>query len=187
MIKINSFIIINQKLYKLIISKEVKNLLKKILTGTGITIISLYLLFQVSYYATSVPQFCASCHEVSAYVPSWQTSIHKGINCLECHQPNGELAKLHSKARGLNYVFQHFSGDFTIPTSAIISDQNCIQCHVGDNKSYPNAARLKNTTNANHYDIIKKSQSCLDCHRDTGHQLDIYLTQDLSGIKSQLK
>ena len=156
---------------------------KKTILGTGILLIGLYALFQVGYYATSGPSFCASCHEVNQYVTSWQTSAHKNINCLKCHQPSGELGKFHAKARGLNYVFQHFSGDFTIPTRAIMFEQNCIECHLGDNKTNPNAVRLINTSKVNHYEIIKKSQSCLDCHRQTGHATDIYLSPDLKSAK----
>ncbi|MGC7871094.1 cytochrome c3 family protein [Desulfosporosinus sp. SYSU MS00001] len=156
---------------------------KKIILSVAFTFVGLYALFQVGYYATSTPPFCGTCHEVNKYLTSWQTSVHNDVNCLDCHQPRGELGKFHAKARGLNYVFQHFSGDYTIPTNAIVSDQNCLQCHLGDDKSFPNAAKLKNTPQVDHYQTIKKSQSCLECHRATGHDVDIYLTRDLKGIK----
>lgn len=156
---------------------------KKVILGVGVSLVGLYALFQVGYYATSAPSFCASCHEVDKYVTSWQTSAHKNFNCLECHQPSGELGKFHAKARGLNYVFQHFSGEYTIPTSAPIYEQNCIQCHLGDNKAYPNTIKLTNTPKVNHYETIKKSQSCLECHRETGHAVDIYLSSDLKSAK----
>lgn len=156
---------------------------KKIILGVGITLVGLYALFQVGYYATSYPLFCASCHEIKQYAASWQGSVHKSVNCLECHQPRGELGKFHAKARGLNYVFQHFSGDYTVPTRAIISDQNCLECHLGDNPAFPQALRLKNTAKVNHYQTIRKAQSCLDCHRDIGHAVDIYLNSDLKSSK----
>ncbi|WP_407313631.1 cytochrome c3 family protein [Desulfosporosinus sp. SB140] len=156
---------------------------KKIILGVGITLICLYALFEIGYYATSDPFFCASCHEVKKYTTSWQSSAHKSINCLECHQPRGELGKFQAKARGLNYVFQHLTGDYTVPTRAVISDRNCIECHLDDNSAFPKTIKLKNTIKVNHYQTIKKSQSCIDCHRDTGHAVDIYLSPDLNGIK----
>jgi cytochrome c nitrite reductase small subunit len=159
--------------------------LKKLILGLGILFIALYILFQIGYIVTSEPSFCARCHEVENYVPSWEASSHRTINCLECHQPRGELGKFHAKARGLNYVFQHYSGDFTIPTEAVMSDHNCIECHLGDRKRHPDTIRLKNTSKVNHYDSIKNSQSCLECHRDTGHAVDIYLTPDLKGAKTK--
>lgn len=157
---------------------------KKSIIGSLTVIIVLYILFQIGYAATSGPYFCAKCHEVEKYVTSWQTSAHKDINCLECHQPRGELGKIHAKARGLNYVFQHYSGDYTIPTQAIVYDQNCLICHLKDRKRYPETVRLKNTSKVNHLETIKQSQSCLDCHRAIGHDVDIYLTPDLKGAKS---
>ena len=156
---------------------------KKFILGMGILLVGSYVLFQIGYIATSGPSFCATCHEVKHYVTSWQTAVHKNVNCLGCHQPSGELGKFHAKARGLNYVFQHFSGDYSIPTRAVMSDHNCIECHLGDNKSYPNAIRLSNTSKVSHYETIKSSQSCLDCHRDTGHAVDIELTPELKGAK----
>ncbi len=156
---------------------------KKYILGICISLVAFYILFEIGYVATSGPSFCTKCHEIKKYYTSWQTSIHKKINCLECHQPSGELGKFHAKARGLNYVFQHFSGDYTIPTTAVISDHNCIECHLGDNKSHPNTIRLRNSSNVNHYETIKKAQSCLDCHRETGHAVDIYLTPDLKSAK----
>ncbi|MDO0824179.1 cytochrome c3 family protein [Desulfosporosinus nitroreducens] len=158
---------------------------KKVILGSLIAIIGSYVLFQIAYVATSGPSFCAKCHEVKEYVTSWQQSPHNNLNCLECHQPRGELGKFHAKARGLNYVFQHYSGDFTVPTRAVVSDQNCLICHLGDSETYPDTLRLKNTAKVNHYETIKKSQSCLECHRDTAHAVDIYLTPDLKGAKPQ--
>jgi len=157
---------------------------KKVILGSLTAIVASYVLFQIGYVATSGPFFCAKCHEVKKYVISWQQSPHNNLNCLECHQPRGEMGKLHAKSRGLNYVFQHFGGNFTIPTRAIVSDQNCLTCHLGDNKLYPDTVRLKTTPKVNHYETIKQSQSCLDCHRDTGHEIDIYLTPNLKSAKS---
>jgi cytochrome c nitrite reductase small subunit len=156
---------------------------KKIILGVVISLVGLYVIFEIGYYATSSPSFCASCHEVNKYVTSWQTSVHKNIDCLKCHQPAGELGKFHAKARGLNYAFQHFSGDYTIPTRAPIFEQNCIECHLGDNKAYPNTIKLTNTPKVNHYETIKNSQSCLECHREIGHSVDIYLSPDLKSAK----
>lgn len=156
---------------------------KKALLGVGISLVGLYALFQVGYYATSYPPFCGSCHEVKPYVDSWHTSSHKDINCLKCHQPSGELGKIHAKARGLNYVFQHFSGDYTVPTRAIVFEQNCIECHLGDDKKYPDTIRLTNISKVNHYETIKDSKSCLECHRETGHAVDIILSPDLKSSK----
>jgi cytochrome c nitrite reductase small subunit len=151
---------------------------KKLLLGfCGIIVVG-YLLFQVGYVLTSFPSFCASCHEVKPYVTSWKESPHQNVTCLDCHQPRGELGKFQAKARGLNYVFQHFSGNYTVITSAQIFEGNCIACHLGDMKSHPDAVKLTNSSKANHYEIIKNQESCLQCHRDIGHETDILLTPE---------
>jgi Nitrate/TMAO reductases, membrane-bound tetraheme cytochrome c subunit len=151
---------------------------KKVLLIIAITLVVGYALFQIGYVATSSPSFCTSCHEVSPYVPSWEKSPHKNVTCLDCHQPRGELGKFHSKARGLNYLFQHLSGNFTVPTKAIIFEGNCIACHLGDMKDHPEAPKLSNTPKINHYDSIKSGESCLNCHRTTGHETNILLNKD---------
>ncbi|AFM41138.1 nitrate/TMAO reductase, membrane-bound tetraheme cytochrome c subunit [Desulfosporosinus acidiphilus SJ4] len=68
---------------------------KKILLGSGITVVGLYVLFQVGYYATSGPNFCGSCHEVNKYVTSWQTAAHKNVNCLDCHRDTGHAVDIY--------------------------------------------------------------------------------------------
>ncbi|MDA8228227.1 MAG: NapC/NirT family cytochrome c [Desulfitobacterium hafniense] len=149
---------------------------KRILLSIGIIIIGVHVLFQAGYYLTSRPGFCAKCHEVDRYVSSWQAAAHKNYNCLDCHQTRGELGKIYTKARGLNYTLQHLSGNYTVPTKAFIPEGNCIACHLGDIKNAPDAPVLTNTSKINHFEVIKKNQSCLDCHRNTGHETDIYLT-----------
>ncbi|MDP4126154.1 MAG: NapC/NirT family cytochrome c [Bacillota bacterium] len=153
---------------------------KKVLLIVVIVLIVGYALFQIGYVATSRPSFCARCHEVQPYVPSWQASPHKNVTCLDCHQPRGELGKLHAKARGLNYVFQHLSGNYTVPTQAIIFEGNCIACHLGDMKSHPEAVKLANSPKIDHYESIKNSETCIKCHRNTGHDTDILLNKDFT-------
>lgn len=155
---------------------------KKVLLGFCLFIVVSYALFQVGYYVTSPPSFCARCHEVKPYVTSWEESPHQKVTCLDCHQPRGELGKFQSKVRGLNYLLMHLSGNYTVPTKAQIFEGNCIACHMGDMKSHRDAVKLENTSKANHYEIIKNGESCLQCHRDTGHETDILLTPEFKKL-----
>lgn len=129
-----------------------------------------YIAFMVPYFITSEPSFCGLCHEVKPYVTSWNDSAHKEVKCLFCHEYRGFVGKLHSKSRGLNYVYQHLTGQYTIITRAQIFEQNCIACHLGDYSSYPKATRL----DRKHFDFIKNNKPCLDCHRETGHKINIF-------------
>ncbi len=137
-----------------------------------------YAAFMGLYFYTSEPSFCLKCHEIKDYVTAWQNSPHKEVKCFFCHEPRGFLGKIHSKSRGLNYVYQQWTNNYTIPTSAIIPESNCIACHLGDNKYYPNAVRLSNEI-TNHFELIKQDESCLKCHRDAGHATDINITSSL--------
>lgn len=129
-----------------------------------------YIAFMGAYYATSFPSFCGSCHEVTAYYVSWKSSPHNNVNCLYCHEFRGFLGKLHSKSRGLNYLYQHITGQYTITAEGIAFDPNCIACHLGDYWNYPKTKRL----NMKHYDLIKQDKSCFQCHKNTGHQVNIF-------------
>ena len=152
-------------------------MLRRVLLGLGLFFVISYALFQIGYVVTSPPSFCARCHQISPYVTSWEESPHKDVTCLNCHQPRGELGKFHSKARGLNYLLQQMSGNYTIPTKAIIPEGNCIACHLGDIKKHPEAVKLKNSSNMDHRESIENSESCLKCHRNTGHETDILLDE----------
>lgn len=136
----------------------------------GATCIGLYLLFMAAYYATSVPSFCGACHEVKPYYASWKESPHKDVPCLYCHEYRGFLGKVHSKARGLNYTYQQWTGQYTIITKAWIAEQNCIACHLGDYWNYPEAPRM----GKDQYAYIKQNRSCLECHRETGHKVNLF-------------
>ncbi len=136
---------------------------------TLVTVIA-YVTFMGAYFATSFPRFCGSCHEVNPYYVTWQSSPHKNVGCLYCHEFRGFLGKLHSKARGLNYVYQHITRQYTVTANGIAFEQNCIGCHLGDYWNYPNTKRL----DMKHYEYIKSDKSCFQCHRDTGHKVKIF-------------
>lgn len=144
---------------------------KKALLMLALTSLFSYVFFMGVYFVTSEPAFCNSCHEVKPYVPAWKVSVHKEVKCLYCHEFRGFLGKLHSKARGLNYVYQQWTGQYsTVLSKALIFEQNCIACHLGDNHNYPKTKRL----NSKHFGFIKADRSCLECHRSTGHAVNIF-------------
>ncbi len=144
--------------------------LKGLLIGLG-SIVFIYVLFMVTYFATTTPRFCSSCHEVAPYVASWRHSAHKSVNCLYCHEPRGALGKLHSKSRGLNYVYRHIAGQYTSIVETEIFDQNCIDCHFGNYTKYPKAKK----PTKKHYALMKNKRRCSECHRNTAHDTTIGL------------
>lgn len=154
-----------------------RKIYRYILISLGM-IIGLYLAFMGAYYATSTPGFCAACHEVTPYVQSWKQSPHKKLTCLFCHEKRGFLGKLDSKARGLNYVYQHVTGQYSLLfATAEIPQQNCIDCHFQGYRGFTDTVKL----NKKHYYFIKEGRSCLECHRDTGHKSAIVSIQQFAG------
>lgn len=143
---------------------------KKFFLMSGLGLLVFYILFMAGYYSTSAPSFCKLCHEVTPYVTSWEKSPHKDVPCLYCHEFRGFVGKLHSKTRGLNFVYQKWTGQYTVFAQGIIFEQNCIACHLGDYYNYPNTVRM----DYKHYDLIQKDKKCVDCHRNTGHGTDLF-------------
>lgn len=146
---------------------------KKVLLIIALVSVGAYIAFTGAYFATSFPRFCGSCHEVKQYYGTWQSSSHKNVGCLYCHEFRGFIGKLHSKARGLNYVYQHITGQYTITSQGIVFEPNCNGCHLGDYRNYPKTKRL----DMKHYEYIKADKSCLQCHRDVGHQVNIFSSE----------
>ena len=149
----------------------------KIIFSFLITLVVIYLIgygsFMGVYYYTSTPEFCSGCHYVEPYVTSWNTSPHKEVNCMNCHEPTGSLGKLHSKARGLNYYISDKTGNYIEPIidAPFISEARCFGCHIGQFKDYPNVIKINN--NSDHLEYIKTEQECSSCHIDTGHEVNI--------------
>ena len=153
-------------------------LIIKIFSGIGVFIVVSFLLFMGTYYATSSPEFCSGCHFLKPYVVSWETSPHEDVHCFKCHEFPGPPGMLHSKSRGIAYVYQtYISKDYTVPTRGIVFESNCIRCHLGDYQEFENAPRMK-TQPTNHLEIVKKDKSCLDCHNTVGHDINIGLEQE---------
>ncbi len=142
----------------------------------SVTVLLLYTAFMALYFPTSEPSFCGTCHEIKKYVASWRRSPHQDVKCLYCHEFRGFFGKLHSKSRGLNYVYQQLTGQYTIIAEAIVFEQNCIACHLGDYYNYPDTVRL----DSKHYQWLKSDRKCLECHRETGHGINLFSKKDFT-------
>lgn len=143
---------------------------KKVVLIIALVSGGVYIAFMGAYFATSEPSFCASCHQIKPYVTSWNQSPHKDVKCLYCHEYRGFVGKIESKLRGSNYYYQHITGQYTITAQGTVFEQNCIACHLGDYWNYPKTKRL----DMKHYEFIKGDKSCLQCHREAGHKLNIF-------------
>jgi cytochrome c nitrite reductase small subunit len=103
--------------------------------------------------------FCASCHVMEAEYEAWfHEGAHRGINCVDCHLPHGNLA-IHyvwKSIDGLKDMIVFYSG--TVPESIKASDHaqkvlqsNCIRCHETS------------------VEMIDNERQCWSCHRRLAH------------------
>jgi len=138
---------------------------------TFIVLLSLFTTFLLVYSHTSEPEFCSSCHFIAPYVASWKNQPHREVKCLFCHENRGFLGKIDSKSRGTNYVYMTITNQYSsFITEGKIFPQNCVACHIGDNKKYPQAKILDST----HIDYMKQNRSCPECHQNPGHEINIF-------------
>jgi len=148
---------------------------KRIILITTMSLVALGVLIFLTMHFTSQPNFCASCHEISQPVASWNVGPHKTVTCLDCHANPGTVGYVSRKFKGLGEVYLHFTNQVPNPLVAKYNIQTCIVCHTGQNGSYPDAKNIKLqpgdplAPKLSHNGIIQDGISCLVCHRYVGH------------------
>ncbi len=79
---------------------------------------------------TSHSGFCASCHFMTPYFESWETSTHGEFECSNCHYPpgGGVQSTLRKKIEGLVMVGRYWTKLYVKSKPwAEIQDENCLQ------------------------------------------------------------
>jgi len=98
-------------------------------------------------------------------------SLHKNIQCIDCHLPSGFAKKWLAKAQtGLGHAY-HFTFDTKLPTHFSANEstkkwaqENCIRCH----SDYARNA-INPTTNKTHSKQGLEALDCVSCHKNVGH------------------
>ncbi|MDP4160347.1 MAG: NapC/NirT family cytochrome c [Bacillota bacterium] len=103
---------------------------KLVLIGLG-GVVAISLLTGVALKATSTPQFCSSCHEMSPEYTTWETSSHSKIACVTCHIEPGAVSFVTHKISSLNQLYLHLTGKVpgTIVMPDPIKNEVCEECH----------------------------------------------------------
>ena len=126
-------------------------------------------------YGAASPAVCATCHEMEPHVEAWRVSGHSKVGCVSCHetprewyqfpQTLGSRAALLARDVGLHLTS---NGE---PTSAPheemssdIPDSTCLGCHVSERE-----ITMRYGTLIDHEEHAKRNDSCVSCHRWTGH------------------
>ncbi|MBS4025331.1 MAG: NapC/NirT family cytochrome c, partial [Clostridia bacterium] len=120
---------------------------------------------------TQTDQFCASCHNRSAYFETRDASSHARFSCNSCHIQWNELseANLRQVARE---VYVHFTNqqppDFFLG-KVRVEDRICLQCH-----SYARDATPSGDLIIPHEPHADKKVQCITCHRNIVHGQQVF-------------
>jgi len=117
-------------------------------------------------YASSDPKVCINCHVMNHQYDTWEKSGHHHVaTCNDCHLPAKGIMKLVAKARNgfdhsLAFTLENFESPILIKKhNKEILQENCVRCHEG----LVHDAILTPTGGD------RQAQSCIHCHRSTGH------------------
>ena len=114
-------------------------------------------------YTEHDPTFCVSCHVMNDAFSSWETSIHKNVECHDCHY----ATILERNQMLLTTLFKNPEQVTERPHEKIIVPSSmCIKCHWEGE-----AAKISDSTgHALHW--FKGSIECTSCHAIRLHKFE---------------
>jgi Cytochrome c7 and related cytochrome c/Class III cytochrome C family len=92
-------------------------------TGLVVTLVIVIVAGAVSTYKMRSAEFCTNCHYMEPYVRHWQSSGHKDITCVKCHDYSaGDLA--------INSV-KYWTASYNTRPKSNVHDASCLasECH----------------------------------------------------------
>ena len=116
-------------------------------------------------YTENDPKFCLNCHLMKDAFHSWETSVHKGVNCHTCHH-----ATLYEK----NLMFFKTIVDRPKEVTKrpheqiIVPSTMCVTCHLAGDKKIVKVSRSKG--HSLHW--FKENIECTACHAIELHKFD---------------
>jgi len=134
-------------------------------TLLGILLVSTFIagsLF-VYDYTEHEPKFCTNCHLMQPAFKAWKSSIHKQVECHDCHY----ATVLERNKMLLKTLFEKPTQVSERPHDKIIvPSTKCIRCHWEGNKPIPKIS--ESTGHAMHW--FKGGIECTSCHAITLHE-----------------
>jgi nitrate/TMAO reductase-like tetraheme cytochrome c subunit len=138
---------------------------KLLLIGLG-GVLGISLLTAGVLNATSTPQFCSICHEMTPEHATWEASSHSKIACVTCHIEPGAISLVKHKISSMKQLYLHVTG--TVPEAIVMPDpiknSVCEQCH--------NMARTVDSSPgiiSAHDKHLAQGISCVTCHAGVAH------------------
>jgi nitrate reductase cytochrome c-type subunit len=118
-----------------------------------------YTAYKINDYFENDPNACMTCHVHDKANQAWAVSIHKGINCHECHH----ATKKDQVVQMYKFVFL---GQRTVSPrhgNVIVAWKICIQCHWNRDERFPQAKQInKSPLHAKH--VFMEKIECVKCH-----------------------
>lgn len=124
-----------------------------IITGGGLVSYRFY------DFTQNNPKFCVSCHLMQEAFDQWAGSVHKGINCHDCH---------HLSVPEMNNLLVSFvlHRPDKVPDrhgKIIVPWRYCIKCHWEQEEEFSSAPRINQSRmHAKHY--FMEQIECSKCH-----------------------
>jgi hypothetical protein len=126
------------------------------------------------YYAGSSysGRYCTACHEIQAHYDKWAGSIHRGVDCKECH---GRAFTLDLDVHATNIRHLYYQATGRIPAQVRLKDRqvdrvagNCARCHADKAAQWRtgghSAAYAHIFLSAAHNAKTRLMDDCLRCH-----------------------
>lgn len=146
-----------------------RRLLTTALILSGATTVALLAFTGFSFWWTSQPSFCGNCHPMKAFVKSWESSPHRGVNCERCHTTPGLFGFVGGKIAGLQVVANYLRGNYEdYSFNASVANISCLRCHKSILEKNIQARDVSNVT-VSHKHIVEAGGKCMTCHSTVAH------------------
>jgi nitrate/TMAO reductase-like tetraheme cytochrome c subunit len=131
---------------------------KIIYIGVAAFVVALGIGSYITAEVYSTSKSCDSCHEMNAYYNSWSVSVHRNVECVQCHIPPGFPSFVKTKVLSLRELWVHLTGSVEPPLAVTrkIPSGNCLACHANPGNV------TKGTTTFPH--SAHSDAKCVDCH-----------------------
>jgi nitrate/TMAO reductase-like tetraheme cytochrome c subunit len=120
--------------------------------------------YSVFDYTQNNPRFCVSCHLMADAYTAWELSVHKGVNCHDCHH----LSVAEMNELMYNFVVHRPEEVPDRHGKIIVPWKYCVSCHWEENEEYEDAPMINGSKiHAKHY--FTEQIECSKCHGYKAH------------------
>jgi len=128
----------------------------------------LFTAYKINDYFENNPNACSTCHVHPDANKAWAVSVHRSINCHECHHST----KQEQMVQMYKFVFL---GQKTVNPrhgEVIVPWKLCFSCHWDKNPKYPNAPNISSSRyHAKH--VFNEKIECTKCHGYKTHKFSL--------------